>query len=356
MTDSPSPVRPRHALPVAVGLLAAMHAPIPASAFTITPYFDSTIVGASDQAQVETVINDAIGNIDSLFTNQGTIGIVFSQANGNFLGQSQTSDSLLAYNQYVSDLRAASAREPSNGVLPTAIANLRYGNDANGSGSIVVPTADLKLGLGLSGITGCYNTGGSFVAGCGQAYYGVVTLTDNTSLGLNYGTTAVAGQYSLLNAAEHEIDEILGGGGQGSMLNAIQQGITQVAGDYGVLDLYRYASGHAPSFTTSGSASAFLSVDGGNTSVVAFNQNSSGDYGDFNTNRNVQSAFSNPGSPVGYNSSSPEVLMLDAIGYNGPYTGPTYAPEPASLAVLATGIAGIGGVLSGRASGRKRRG
>lgn len=34
----------------------------------------------------------AIGTIDALYTNSGTVGIVFGQASGSFLGQSETAD------------------------------------------------------------------------------------------------------------------------------------------------------------------------------------------------------------------------------------------------------------------------
>ena len=36
-----------------------------------------------------------------------------------------------------------------------------------------------------------------------------------------------------------------------------------------------------PSFTTSGAATSYLSINGGLTKVVGFNQDSNGDYADF---------------------------------------------------------------------------
>jgi hypothetical protein len=192
-------------------------------------------------------------------------------------------------------------------------------------------------------MTGCFNSGGAFVNSCGQPYDGVVTLT--TSSTLNYGTTPVAGEYSAIDAMEHEIDEILGGGGQGSVLNEVADCASgsppsycsannNFSGDLGVLDLYRYSAPGVPSFTTSGSATSYLSVDGGAIDIVGFNQSSNGDYGDFSTCDNVQSAASCPGLVAPYDTGAPEYQMMESIGYNG-------VPEPASMAVVASGLAGL---------------
>jgi hypothetical protein len=60
---------------------------------------------------------------------------------------------------------------------------------------------------------------------------------------------------------------------------------------------------------------------------------SGGDLADFSTCTNVQSAFSCSGIVAPYNPSSAEYPMLESIGYN--------APEPASLEILLTGLAGL---------------
>jgi hypothetical protein len=326
-------------------LVALVSGVRPAAALTIVPYFDSSITGAgvTDTAQVESAINDAIGTIDSLYTNTGSVGIVFSQGSGSFLGQSETADYNLSYSGYTSALTAASTSAPSNSILSTAVANLASGNKTSGGGTVFVTSADGRVALGQSGMTGCFNSGGAFVNSCGQPYDGVVTLT--TSYTLNYGKTPVAGEYSAVDAMEHEIDEILGGGGQGSVLNQVADCASgsppsycaannNFAGDLGVLDLYRYSAPGVASFTTSGSATSYLSVDGGVTDIVGFNQSSSGDFGDFSTCDNVQSAASCSGIVAPYNSASPEVPMMESIGYNG-------VAEPASMAMFASGLAGL---------------
>jgi hypothetical protein len=318
----------------------------PARALTIDPYFDSSITSAANAASVEFAIDTAISTIDSLYTNNGTVNIVFTQASGSFVGESETADYAASYADYVGLLSATSAQQPTNTVLTSALGTLSTGNQPGSGGSVLFTTADAQIALGLGaadGVTGCFTSGGSFVSACGQSYVGVVTLS--SSVPLNYTTTAVGGEYSAISGAEHEIDEMLGGGGQGSVLNAIADGLTAYDNDVGVLDLYRYAAPGVASFSTSGSATAYLSVDGGVTDIVGFNQNSSGDFADFgqsgsavgrfSATGDVQSAFGSPGILPSYTPGSPEFIMMEAIGYDG------VVPEPTSLGVLGSAMVGL---------------
>ena len=322
---------------------ALLAASAPASALTITPYYDSTIIGAANQALVQSAVTTAVSTINGLYKGNasGTLGIVFSQANGGFLGQSETTDYFLTYSSYISALAAASANEPGNTTLATAVANLSKGNDSNGAKNVALTAADAKFALGLSGVSGAFSTNasnmGTYVGSCGTCAFGLITLTDNPALALNYGTTAVAGAYSMINTVEHEINEILGGGGQGSMLNAVAAADSPFNAAVGVLDLYRYSAPNTPSFSISSSATSYFSVDGGVTDIIGFNQSSGGDFADFITNTNVQSAFTSAGGAPNYTAASPEFAMLESIGYNG-------VPEPASMMVLGSGLGMLAGV------------
>lgn len=282
---------------------------------------------------MESAIDTAIANIDVLYSNPGTVNIVFKQASGSFVGQSETADYDTTYSQYVGLLTAVSATEPSNSVLSTAIANLASGNQPGAGGDVLFTTADAMTVLGLgatSGVTPCFNSSGTFVSTCNQIYDGVITLSN--SLSLNYTSSPVSGEYSAIATTEHELDEILGGGGQGSVLNLIADGMTQYDNDVGVLDLYRYAAPGVPSFSTSSGATAYFSVNGGVTDIIGFNQNSSGDFADFGPNGYVQSAFGTLGTVPAYTAASPEYEMMEAIGYDGA------VPEPTSLALFAPAL------------------
>ena len=222
------------------------------NALTIDPEFSSSITGAENAAAVEGAINTAIANIDPLYSNTGTVQIVFTQSAGSFVSESQTAYYVETYSQYVSLLQSNSLNNPANTTLSTAITNLHLGNIPT-QGMMLVTSADARVALGLTGATGSFNSSGTFIPGGGQAYDGVITLS--TTIPLNYTTTPVGGgYYSAIGTVEHEIDEILGGGGAGS---AVLSGSNS---RMGVLDLYRYSAPGMPrASATSGSATSYFS-------------------------------------------------------------------------------------------------
>lgn len=234
---------------------------------------------------------------------------------------------------------------PSDTVLGTAVANLpTAANAPSGSSTVKLTSADfIALGGGTNGL--CVNASAVVVVGCAGAgvYAGVITLTNgvvqNTSTPLlNYTRPSTANQYDAISVTEHEIDEVLGIGGPSSML-----GTTHQSPAVGMTDLYRYSKAGTFSYITSGAATSYFSVNGGTTSIVGANQNSTGDYADFVSTGNcpvavpdVQDAFGCQNQSPDVTRASPEAILLQAIGYQL-----TNVPEPTTMAMLGLGLGAL---------------
>ena len=192
----------------AIGLSAAALVTGPAHALLILPTFDSSLTTQSNAAALESAIDTAVATIDGLYSNPGTVQVLFDY-NGAVLGQSQDGENFVTMSQYVSQLTTDSAAHPSNTVLSTALANISKGNGATAT-YVLGTTAFLRVGLGFTGpgVTPCYNAGGTYVGGCGQTYDAVITIGGVST------ATGGAGQNSqAVSVVEHEVDEVLGGGG-----------------------------------------------------------------------------------------------------------------------------------------------
>src|SRR5262249_14581102 len=119
---------------------------------------------------------------------------------------------------------------------------------------------------------------------------------------------ATLGTYEAQRSVEHEIDEVLG---LGSNVKARTNLRPQ--------DLFSWSAPGVRSFSTSGSR--YFSIDGGATSIVGFNQETGGDFGDWlsadcpQTHPYGQNAFSCPDQTSDVTQTSPEGIHLDVIGY-----------------------------------------
>jgi hypothetical protein len=299
-----------------------------AHGFAIIPTFDSTITTNANAVAYEAAINTAVNTIDSLYGNPGIIQVLF-EFNSGVHGQSNDGVNTVNYATYVSALAANSAAHPSNLVLATALANISKGNT---SSTVIGTTAFLRTALGFAGATPCFDASGSFHNGCGQIFDGIISIGNLSTASNGPGKNSQA-----VSVLEHELDEVLGGGGTGTTLGTSNQSAA-----IGPTDPYRFhATGSncasvtsTPSFTTSGSEVSCYSIDGGKTTLVQLNQAGGGsDFGDFaNVAVNIQDAF-DPGATNVYSYSSPEFEAMESIGYD--------IPEPDPLALMFVGLVGL---------------
>ena len=340
-----------------IGTTIIVTLPGPARALQIAPTFDPTSFGGDPNAVAqEAAINTAVTTIEGLYSNPGTVQLLFEFNNG--LGGGSDTDAgyqFVPYSEYTTNLAAISAEHPNNAVLATAVANLSSGNSGN---YVLATTALLRVGQGYSGATPCFNSSGAFVTNGSNQCDGIFDAV--ISIGTSSTTNAGPGQNSqAVSEMEHEIDEALGGGGAGTTIGENLSGdlcphtVTCNLTAIGPTDFYRYASTttscanvtSTTSYVTSSSNAVCYSIDGGKTALVQMNEAGGGsDYGDFVTPSsgppNIQDAFYSCCSNK-YTDASPEFTMMESIGYD--------APEPSTLALFSGAIAGLGWMRRRRA-------
>jgi hypothetical protein len=336
--------------------LAAAALTGPAHALLIVPTFDLNPAGdvnslnnTTNPAAEVAAINTAISTIDNLYSNPGTVYVLFNFNSGVF-GQSQNEETFVPYSQYTGQLAANSAANPGNKVLASAVANLSKGNTAD---YVLGTTAFLRVGMGF---VGPGTTPALSAGGFPGPFDGIISVnnlsTSPTGPGQNSQATSVV---------EHELNEVLGGGGTGTTIGEnlapflCPGQLTCKLTAIGPTDPYRYQSAgptcanvnSTPGFTTAFGVVACYSVDGGQTSLVQMNQAGGGsDYGDFATTSPnipyIQDAFSG-GTTDDYSQLSPEFTMLESIGYDA------NVPEPSTMALFGGMVVGLGWIRRRRA-------
>jgi len=321
----------RVAIPVFLGALSVVCAsPARADvALNIIATFDSSITSDPNAAAIEATINSAIQFYETTFTTHtaAPIGVAIDfQKMSSGLGQSNTVVFGGPYQSVINALTAASSGDATD---TTALAHLPTGanNPVTGSTDIALKSAELRA------------LGANVPPPIPGGFDGIIGL--NTAL-TNPGSPGSTAQFSLLATTEHEIDEVLG---LGSDINFIATPSTE--------DLFRYDGSGNRSFTNNPAAKAFFSLDG-TTDLAQFdNQNDGGDWGDWQSNPlpsgvapKVQDAFATPFSNPSLAVGAPEVVALDALGYNLA-TPATPVPEPTSLIFLGSVVA-IAGIASRR--------
>jgi hypothetical protein len=303
-------------------LLLGLAAARPAQALTINATY-----GASVTATQQTVINSAIAFYQSTFVDPITVNITFNADVACGLGCSTSLVYKLPYTLY----RPALGTDGTSADDTTALASVPTGasNPVTGSTTINVKSADGRaVGLATTAVFDCATGGvGGTQDGCIRFNPTLITTTPPQP-----------GLYSLTAVIEHEIDEVLGLGSD--------VGGSGFFADPAAEDLFRYSAAGVRSYVATGSCPgpvAYFSIDGGATNLAGFNNcNNGGDYGDWVIGGpvRVQDAFGTPNTSPFLTSGSVEVRALDVIGYTlAPQVTPV--PEPVSLVLLGSGLAGI---------------
>jgi len=195
-------------------------------------------------------------------------------------------------------------------------------NTAPGGGTLVLSSAQSKaLGLGsdgsLDGSVG-FSTSAPFVYDPTQAQ------------------SVPFHSYDFMGTVEHEISEVLG------RISFLDQ-----SGTYSLLDLFRYAASGNRQLTTG--AASYFSVDGGVTSLLAFNNYQTGDRGDLGdwatANRTADSfndaSYNGVLNPV----SAVDKTELSAIGFS--QTAASQALTVAAAVPVLTAAAAVADIANG---------
>ncbi|MFZ3374001.1 MAG: NF038122 family metalloprotease, partial [Chthoniobacterales bacterium] len=275
------------------------------SGLVINPTFDSSILNDPNSAAIQAAINRAIAIYQSLFRDPITVSILFRYSSTKPDGHPFPSGTLsvsdfvvysIQWETYINALRAdaktandttANASLPPNALSPNISVS-----GANGR-AIGQDTPPALFANGTVGDSGPYD--------------GIVSL--NSTVPFQFTRPPSASNYDAQRSIEHEIDEVLG---LGSRLPG--------GGDLQPQDLFSWSAPGTRNLTSSGLR--YFSINSGNTNIVDFNRDQSGDLGDWasgtcpQANPYVQNAFGCTDQSSDVTATSPEGISLDVIGYD----------------------------------------
>ncbi len=272
-----------------------------------------------------------------------------------------------SYQDYYTALNAGRSTSPTD---VAALATL-----PNAANNPVNNTTQLHLGSTLATVLGLRTTNFStaFAACAGATSAACVTYSAAYLTG-GAGGSPNAG---LFGVTEHELDEVFG---TPSAISALAANANPSASD-----LFRYQSPGTRSYAANACGGtvplAYFSINGGTTNIRSWNNCAQGDYADWAAPQGspvVQDFTGDASVATALTTTSPEIVLLDAIGYNVagfPVGNPTLniasvtpnadriaataaaqqveadgnpdpnatqlVPEPATLALLVPGLIGL---------------
>lgn len=240
--------------------------------FVIYPMFDDSILSDADVQNITNAIWSATQVYTNYIVNPICVQALFAAINNN-LGASDVSVGTISYSQYVADLQAVTNKSANDNIALASLHPPPYTGLL--SNNMVLLTPALLDALGENEAATAARGGGP-----DGAIKINLALMNSTRPGL------VASNYDLRDTVSHEVDEVLGIGGWGSVLylQGIYNGQPLPTNGVGPLDLFRYITNGFRSFNYSNSIAPYFSLDGGATRLVSFNQYAHGsdfsDWGD----------------------------------------------------------------------------
>lgn len=273
---------------------------------------------------------------------------VYIQFGSTGLGESQQYYNSISYNNYRSALISDSSGDATD---TSALASLPSTEPSIFGGNNIYMTTALESALGLGSGSGvdinlnqCTVDLTSTNPSC---WDGRITISNSFTYwcrgvqasGCTTGSSQT-GLYDFFNVVEHETDEVLGT--PSCIVNIAGSPNNGCTGGASPADLFRYSGSGTRAFVSQGTSAfnAYFSVNGGVTSIAAYNNTpGGGDYGDWSTTcAHIQDAFGCQGLSMDITSNGGvEVKVLDAVGYNGPAA----TPEPATWMLSSLGGAGV---------------
>ncbi len=304
---------------------------------SITALFDpGANGGAGFSLSDEAVINNALAFYNTNMTSTFSLVIDFSTQTAGGATSITSNYGDLGYSDYYAAL-VTNASLTGNPVQASAVGSL-----PNAATNPVTGTSGVSLTTTLAALYGLASQVSSPQSSCG----GLVG-----SACIRVGIDEL-GQSALFGVIQHEFDEVLG------TASSLPNGGGPLPDNPSAADLFRYGAPGVRSFAINpdtnepcAGSTAYFSVNGGTTNRSFYNNcNNGGDYGDWGAGNGpisqVQDAFGDPSNFNSLGLASPEVALLEAVGYD--FVSATSTPEPATIGILLVGGAGLWRTRRGR--------